>query len=215
MKRWLVILSVVVAVLVLLTGTSVALLWQRTSDDTRSEVGSRGPVLDGDGGVSMGGAMRGTVVRSESEYLQDMIAHHREAVVAASSLRHSHRTQMRRLGAEIVRTQTAQITLMSGWLKRWYPTATSARYQPVMRDLSALSGGRLDRAFLEDMVFHHMEAVMMSRRFLVQGLARHAAVRRLAQRIIDDQSAEIVQMQQWLVVWFPDSRLSWRGMGML
>ena len=70
---------------------------------------------------------------------------------------------MRAFGANIVLTQSAQIDQMTDWLAEWYPErSTEVDYQPMMRDLSDLSGDRLDQAFLEDMVPHHMAAVMMS-----------------------------------------------------
>ena len=76
---------------------------------------------------------------------------------------------MREFGAVIVASQTAQIQQMRTWLALWHPgEPTDVDYQPMMRDLSGLSGDALDRAFLEDMTVHHMMAVMMSQQLLAR-----------------------------------------------
>lgn len=159
----------------------------------------------------MGRWMPGAPVDSEFEYLTEMVAHHAEAVVAAQQLARSDRPQLRRFGAEIVATQSAQIDQMREWLARWYPgRSTDVDYRPMMRDLSGLPGDRLDWTFLEDMIRHHMAAVMMSQRLLVRGLAEHQDVAELARSIRDVQHAEIFQMQRWLADWFG---VHWGGMG--
>ena len=71
----------------------------------------------------------------------------------------------------------------------------------MMRDLSGLSGDRLDQAFLQDMIGHHMAAVMMSQH-LLRGGAEHGEVAELAREIRDGQHAEIVTMRRWLALWF-------------
>jgi uncharacterized protein (DUF305 family) len=147
--------------------------------------------------------MHGGATATEFEYLATMVRHHEEAVAAAEQLERSERAQMRAFGESIVETQTAQIDLMNAWLARWYPgRATDVDYQPMMRDLSSLSGDSLDRAFLQDMIGHHMMAVMMSQQLLVRGYADHEEVDRLATSIRDEQHAEIVQMRRWLTGWF-------------
>jgi uncharacterized protein (DUF305 family) len=72
-------------------------------------------------------------------------------------------------------------------------------------DLIVLGGpthARLDDAFLTDMIRHHMVAVMMSHQLLMRPIAVHSPVRRLATEISREQSDEIHQMRQWLLLWF-------------
>lgn len=150
-----------------------------------------------------GSMMHGHAVGSEFQYLTEMVAHHEEAVAAAAELKRSNRPQMRAFGESIVENQSAQIEQMNEWLARWYPgRSTDVDYQPMMRDLSGLSGDELDEAFLQDMIGHHMVAVMMSQQLLVRGVADHEEVNRLAESIRDDQHAEIFQMRRWLADWF-------------
>ena len=148
------------------------------------------------------GMMGGAGELSEPAYLTEMIAHHQEAVTAARELTRSERPELRSFGESIVATQSAQILQMHAWLDEWYPEQSPTEdYQPMMRDLSGLSGDRLDEAFLDDMIGHHMAAVMMSQRLLWRG-ADHDEVADLARTIRDEQHSEIVQMQQWLAEWF-------------
>jgi uncharacterized protein (DUF305 family) len=144
----------------------------------------------------MGGAMMAsTRAGDEADYLAEMVAHHREAVAAAGELSRSHRPAMRAFGQDVVATQSAQVALMEEWLDEWYPDEPAATYEPMMRDLTGLSGDALDRTFLEDMVGHHMAAVMSSQRLLVRGLAEHDEVADLARTIRDDQMDEIRWMR--------------------
>jgi uncharacterized protein (DUF305 family) len=156
--------------------------------------------------------MHGAAVDTEFDYLTEMVAHHEEAVAAARQLERSDRPQMRAFGQSIVASQTAQIDQMKGWLSEWYPgRSTDVDYDPMMRDLSRLSGDTLDRVFLQDMIPHHMMAVMMSQQLLVRGVADHDEVNTLAVSIRDDQHDEIFWMQGRLAAWFDTG---WRqGMG--
>jgi uncharacterized protein (DUF305 family) len=155
----------------------------------------------GDGmGPGMGMGMH--AVTSEQEFLVEMVAHHREAIRAARELARSDRATMRDFGERIVEVQSAQVSQMEDWLARWYADEpVDADYDPMMRDLSGLRGDRLDRTFLEDMVWHHMAAVMMSQHLLVSGLVEHDEVGALARDVRDEQRAEIVQMRRWLADW--------------
>jgi uncharacterized protein (DUF305 family) len=116
---------------------------------------------------------------------------------------------MRAFGQSLVTTQSAQIQQMPYWLEEWYPEqSTSLEYRPMMRDLSGLSGDRLDRAFLHDMLGHHMVGVMMSQHLLRRGDTDHDQVAQLARTIREVQHAEIIQMQRWLALWFD---ADWHG----
>ncbi|MGH9003248.1 MAG: DUF305 domain-containing protein, partial [Acidimicrobiia bacterium] len=146
-------------------------------------------------------------VDGEADYLAQMVAHHQEAVEAAGQLRRSGRAEMRALGVSIVKTQTAEIATMKSWLATWYPDRKAAIRRPMMRDLSKLSGDALDRTFLQDMIPHHMVAVMMSQQLLMHGPIPHQEVAGFARTVRDSQHAEIFQMQQYLADWFDGS---WR-----
>lgn len=152
-------------------------------------------------GAPAGMGMR---VESEFDYLAGMIPHHREAIAAAKVLaRGTERQAMRDFAAAIVTTQTAEVRQMARWLSEWYPgRGPSVDYEPMMRNLDGLSGDALDRAFLEDMVPHHMMAVMTSQQLLWRRLAEHDPVVPFARSIRDTQHEEIRTMSGWLAEWF-------------
>ncbi|MFP3960130.1 MAG: DUF305 domain-containing protein [Spirochaetaceae bacterium] len=143
-------------------------------------------------------------VESELEYMRRMIPHHQEAVDSARTLRErTQREEMRTFAEEIIATQTREIEQMESWLAAWYPEQEAdADYQPMMRDYEDLSGDELDLAFLEDMIPHHMAAVMMSQQLLAQVRVEHSELETLAASIRDTQTQEIRQMSLWLDEWF-------------
>lgn len=213
-----VIALVVVAVVTTVTAAG-AIAWAIQANDSQARMGpgmmaadsrrTPGWWADESWGPGMMGMMGSVGVASEPEYLAEMVAHHQEAVVAAGELTRSDRAEMRAFGESIVTTQSAQIQQMQAWLKEWYPEqSTNLDYRPMMRDLSGLSGDKLDQAFLQDMLGHHMVAVMMSQRLLGRGDTDHDQVAQLARTIRDDQHTEIIQMQRWLALWFD---ADWRG----
>jgi len=176
-------------------GTDPAPMSEHMSDMTEHMTGATSQTTGG----GMGGM---TVVRDEADYLLTMVAHHREAIVAARSLVRSEHPELRHLGRSIRASQSRQVRMMERWLDRWYPGASpSAPYQPMMSDLTGLSGDELDRTFLAEMVHHHMMAVMMSRQLLRSGLVRHGVVADLAEVVVEDQTTEILQMREWLEDW--------------
>jgi len=214
MERRIVVLVAVVVVLVASVATAVAVTvtddgrWSGQGDAMMSSRGYEGD--DGDGGPTP--SAHGTWAISEHAYLAEMVAHHEEAVAAAAQLQRSQRPAMRDFGAAIMASQSAQIDQMKQWLTDWYPDRSGwIAYQPMMRDLTGLSGDRLDLVFLQDMVWHHMGAVMLSQQLLLRGAADHEQVEALAETIRDEQHVEIFQMQRWLREWFATAYLQrWR-----
>lgn len=144
---------------------------------------------------------------NEFEFLSLMIPHHEEAIATAQRvLESSDRPEMRTFAQNIIEVQSAEIEQMQAWLDKWYPQQESTlTYTPMMRDLSQLEGNDLDQAFLEDMIAHHREAVMMSQMLVNHGLVEHEAVRPFAQNIANTQRQEIWQMRAWLQEWYGTS----------
>lgn len=157
--------------------------------------GPMGPMGGGTAGPGMAAA-----VASEFDYLVRMIPHHEEAIATAALLeRGTARPDVRAFAASIVRTQTVEVAQMQAWLAEWYPGRDArVAYEPMMRDLSALAGDALDRAFFEDMIPHHMMAIMMSQQLILRDLAVHPAVLPFAATIRDTQRDEIRIMAEWL-----------------
>ena len=200
--RTLALLAVVVSLLALATAAYGAggTGWWHGPGSGRSGMSGTG-MMSGSGGMGSSGMT--ATVRSEADYLVEMVAHHQEAISSARELERSQRPVMRTFGAQVVRTQSAEVERMRQLLSRWFPDRSfGANYEPMMRDLTRLSGDNLDQAFLDDMIPHHMTAVMMSQHLLLGGFATHEEVEDLAQSIRDTQHDEIVQMQRWRATWF-------------
>ena len=213
------VVAISVAVVAVLVAACLAVaLWDRdddrgpgmmTSSSQDRDPGGpgRGSRMNGFGRSVAGGPMHGVgmhvLVRSEAQFLVEMVAHHEEAIDAAGELARSDRPEMRELGRSIVEGQTAEVEQMRAWLAEWYPDrSTGADYEPMMRDLEDLTGDELDRVFLEDMIGHHMAAVMMAQQLVVRDLADHPDVEDLARSISSSQHAEILTMRAWWWEWF-------------
>jgi len=137
------------------------------------------------------------MVKSERGFIEHMIPHHEEAVSTAKEVlaRGGSTPEIRTLAENIITAQEREIADMKQWYESWYgtPYADKGIYEPMMRDLSILSGTELDKVFLEDMVHHHMGAIMMARS--VEPFIEHEEMRTLTETIIRTQSAEIEAMQ--------------------
>jgi uncharacterized protein (DUF305 family) len=175
------------------------------------------PGMGARGGMAgMPGAGMGMQVANEFDYLIQMIPHHDEAIAAAKVLQRStQRQEMRNFAVSIIETQTAEVEQMTAWLAAWYPGRdTRVDYEPMMRDLARLGGNALDQAFLEDMIPHHMMAVMMSQQFITARLADHPEVVPFAANIRNTQQTEIHTMAGWLHEWFGTTPGMGHGGGM-
>jgi uncharacterized protein (DUF305 family) len=140
------------------------------------------------------------MVSSEREFLTGMIPHHQEAVDTAKEVieRGGSTPEIKALAENIIIAQELEIAEMKQWYLAWYGEEYVAddSYQPMMRELAGLSGAELDQRFLEDMVMHHMGAIMMARS--VQSYIEHQEIEVLSQAIVETQSVEIELMQALL-----------------
>lgn len=140
------------------------------------------------------------MVESEREFIAGMIPHHQEAVDTAREVieRGGTTPAIQELVTNIVVAQEAEIAQMKEWYQEWYGEeyTETGDYQPMMRELEGLSGVELDRVFLEDMIMHHMGAIMMARS--VRPYIEHQEIADLADAIEATQSEEIALMRQLL-----------------
>jgi len=142
------------------------------------------------------------MVKSEREFLEGMIPHHLEAVDTAKEVidRGGSTPEITQLAEGIVIAQEKEIAMMKEWYQRWYGqayVADTTAYAPMMRDVSSLSGASLDKIFLEDMVIHHMGALMMAKNVVTY--STHKELTDLAKVIVETQTDEIVLMQKMLI----------------
>lgn len=146
------------------------------------------------------GHMMGMMVTSEKDFLEGMIPHHQEAVDTAKEViaRGGSTPEIKALVEHIVVAQEKEIADMKSWYETWYgvPYADNGKYEPMMRELENLSGAALDKAFLADMIMHHMGAIMMARS--VAPYVEHEEIKNLTAAIVATQSEEIIEMRKML-----------------
>lgn len=165
----------------------------------------------------------GTSTPSESSvdagFARDMSTHHTQAINMANYTRDAtDDPKIQILARDIETEQYFQVGEMQGWLDTWGLSRTST--QPVMswmtghnhleadglmpgmatqaqmNKLETLKGKELSIFFLQLMIRHHQGGLPMA-----QYAAEHAQsdyVRNLAQKMVQAQSNEIVQMEQML-----------------
>jgi uncharacterized protein (DUF305 family) len=158
---------------------------------------------------------------AEQAFLAAMAPHHESAIKMAgvASKRAAHR-ELRELAATIVEAQQTEIATIAQIHMRLTGEALrpnadahqqlglSAEEAGMMHDgrqaLAELKGAKpFDRAFIDAMVPHHQGAIRMARAALA--VSENAALKRLAERIVTDQSREIAQMNRWRAAWYGGS----------
>lgn len=83
----------------------------------------------------------------------------------------------------------------------WQPGMGCMGMRSMAGDLTALRDAPdFDQAFIEEMIPHHQMGVMMTQMMLSN--SDRPEMQALAQTIIDTQTAEINQMQQWYQDWY-------------
>lgn len=147
------------------------------------------------------------------QFIDQMTLHHQMAIASSEyMISDSDRPELRKLADDIQKSQSDQIDQMQEWRQRWYPDAGPAygtygmsagmmgagTMEQMMGDSmqETMGGDATDAMFLSMMIPHHQQAIDMSRQELDR--AEHPEIKDLARKIIDEQSAEIEQMQGYL-----------------
>ncbi|HLP79323.1 MAG TPA: DUF305 domain-containing protein [Acidobacteriota bacterium] len=143
--------------------------------------------------------MQSHTIKSQEQFIAEMIPHHQEAVDSARIILNStQNAELRLLALSIVDTQSSEIEQLKEWMILYHPDSTYvAAYKPMMPNLNALSGIERDRAFLSGMIMHHKMAIMMANQLHSLPGVR-ADVDTFARNVEDVQSAEIKQMERML-----------------
>lgn len=137
-----------------------------------------------------------TAETAERDFLEHMIPHHEEAVaISRTIVERSNNADVKELAQAIIAAQETEITNMKDWYQTWYggEFKTDGNYHAMMTDLSAENGTDLDRAFLEGMIEHHLDAVNQAH--AVAPYAKREEIRSLITNIAETQTAEIVTMR--------------------
>ncbi len=118
--------------------------------------------------------------------------------------------ELKAMARNIIEGQQKEVSQMKAWRDGWFASQPPAMNMemPGMMDsmkdsnmakMESASGAQFDLAFLNMMIPHHAGAVTMSKDALAK--AEHSEIKRLAQRIIDEQQQEIGEMNNWKAAW--------------
>ncbi|HEY9800175.1 MAG TPA: DUF305 domain-containing protein [Leptolyngbyaceae cyanobacterium] len=160
---------------------------------------------------------QGMMGEVDQHFITIMIPHHQQAVEMANlALTRAKHPEIKKLAQAITIDQAREIQQMRTWYQAWYgkevPVASMSGMGMMgmcmhhdMRgmdvDLETLKNAQdFDKEFISQMIPHHQMAVMMARMVINNGT--HPEVRNLAQSIIKNQTAEIIQMRQLYQVWY-------------
>ncbi|UNX53325.1 DUF305 domain-containing protein [Georgenia sp. TF02-10] len=147
---------------------------------------------------------------ADTMFAQMMIVHHEGAIEMADlAVEKADSEEVRSLAERISAAQGPEIEKMTSWLEAWGEETSpmggmdhggmdmeGMSQEEAMAELESLSGAEFDQRFLELMIAHHRGAVDMAQEELDGGENPQAL--ELAQTIIDDQQAEITEMEQLL-----------------
>jgi len=144
--------------------------------------------------------------QADIDFAMNMIAHHQQAIEMSDVLLGKQGTDpdVAELAERIKAAQQPEIDTMTQWLDAWGqdPGMGGMDHGDGMMspdDMAALEdadGAAASRLFLEQMIVHHEGAIEMAEQELADGKDPDAL--ELAQRVIDDQTAEIAEMRSML-----------------
>ncbi len=182
--------------------------------------GGMGSMMGGENGMGSmmnGGSMMGSFDEEKPfdlQFIDQMTMHHEGAIMSSEHMiSDSERPELRKLAQNIEESQSTQIDRMQSFRKEWYPDGKQTFGMPaemmdeMMGDghMEKMMGGTMqevmgaevtDEMFLRMMIPHHQMAVEMSEKALEE--ADHPELKDLAEKIRDEQSAEIELMQGYL-----------------
>ena len=170
--------------------------------------GNDEPALDGSGGGESGASFN----EADVTFLQDMVAHHEQAIEMAEMVEgRTDRPELNELAGNVIESQTAEIDEIGALLEdagEEMPAdhggmdmggSDMGMSQEEMDALMETEGEEFDKMFSEMMIRHHQAAIAMSNDVLENG--ENADVATMAQGIIDEQQKEVDDLKSWLKEW--------------
>lgn len=151
---------------------------------------------------------------ADVSFAQNMIVHHQQAIEMSDIvIEKGENPDVKALAERIKGAQTPEIEILRTWLEEWGEEETPSNdaghggmdmggddatmmTEDEMAELEAAEGAALDKMFLEMMIRHHEGAISMAEAEVEDGEYPDAI--ELAEKIVDDQSAEIDEMKALL-----------------
>lgn len=153
----------------------------------------------------------------DRHFIEQMIPHHDGAIAMATlALTKATRPEIKTLAEAVIRDQNKEIGDMRGWYKDWFQTEVprgdsfrmgggmmsgSGMHMGGKEDMQTLENANdFDKAFIEAMIPHHQLAVMMAQ--MLRSGTNKSEMLSLSNNIIESQSKEIQEMQEWYKSWY-------------
>ncbi len=149
---------------------------------------------------------------TDGAFITEMIPHHESAIgMAKIAQQKADHPQIKQLAGDIIAAQDAEIADMNAMHQRMFGASMMGadhgslglddQMMGMSANMESLETAKpFDRAFIDEMVPHHQGAIRMARIELADG--QDQETKDLAQSIIDAQSHEIEQMNQWRERWY-------------
>lgn len=154
----------------------------------------------------------------DAHFIEQMIPHHDGAIkMAEMALTKANHSEIKTLARAIIKDQNKEIVDMRSWYKSWFGKDVGRQNTFYMMGGGMMSGGGMhmggeediealenavdfDKAFIEGMIPHHQLAIMMAQ--MLKSGTNRSEMLTLSNNIIESQSKEIEQMQDWYKSWY-------------
>ncbi len=141
------------------------------------------------------------------DFANTMIQHHQEAIdMSEVELAKGNDPQVKSWAQNIITAQKKEIDQLQQIVKNHKSSGKEMEgnhnelkgsMDKMMNDMMAMKmTGNIDKDFITMMIMHHESAVTMAKAELSKG--ENAGLKKMAQKIIEDQSAEIKEFKNWL-----------------
>lgn len=131
-------------------------------------------------------------ITSESQFLEEMIPHHQEAVDTSKIILQTEKPELKSLAQKIIEAQEKEIEQMKNWNEEWFSSdKINENYFPMMPDLEKSSNKDCD--YIDGMIFHHEMALHMAQQLLE--INPRPELKQMANNILETQSIEISEMR--------------------
>lgn len=146
----------------------------------------------------------------DAQFLDTMSAHHQGGIDMAMLVpERAQHAELKEKARQMIDKQTSEIHQLQSWKQQWYPNqkaavnlrlpGMTAMDMKHMDMLKADRGHEFDTHFLDMMIKHHQGGITMAQDALKR--AKHAEVKALARKIIDDQKKEQSELKKWHKEW--------------
>lgn len=159
----------------------------------------------------------------DRDFIDMMVPHHESAIAMAElAQQRAEHPELQQLADDIIAAQSAEIQQLKAWREDWFGDADTPPMEemPMLPGMSmpaghAMDGGSMDmsaevdalrdadpfdRMFIDAMIRHHEQAVEAAE--IAGQQTEREEIRALADDIIEAQTREIEQLQEWREAWY-------------